>query len=409
MKFDAEVLVIGAGPAGATVALQLARRGVDVLMLERAHFPRDKPCGECVNPGAVVELRRLGLADQLRERLSPAPLRGWRVEAPDGAAFSSEFGSDSEGSPLEGWAVRRREFDAALLDEAERLGARCRFGYRVYDVIRDGGRVTGLLARDGTTTREIRGRFVVGAGGLRSVLRRRLSMGAGGGRLRKIALVGHLTGGNGNTGVGELRVRSGRTCGYARLGSGANVTLVVPEHEARGVAGRPREFLLGALHEFPEVGTRAKHWGIEDPVMVTGPFDLPTERLWVPGAVLVGDAAGYYDPFTGQGIHQALWTGRRAAEAIVQALGDPRGAVTALNRYERRVRLQLAPKRALQRVIEEAIERPALMSRLVSALAAADNATARLLRATGDVSHPLTLLSPAVWGRLLHGMARYQG
>jgi flavin-dependent dehydrogenase len=349
------------------------------------------------------------LADRLRERLSPEPLRGWQVEAPDGRAFAAEFGSDSNSCPLEGWAVRRRDFDAALLGEALRSGARVRFGLRVFDVLREDGRVIGLLGREGTVTREIRGRFVVGAGGLRSVLQRRLGLTARRARLRKIALVGHLAGGNGNAGVGELRVHGSRTCGYARLGAGANVTLVVPEQEARGVAGWPREFLLAALREFPEVKARADRWGMEDPVMVTGPFDVPANRLWVPGALLVGDAAGYYDPFTGQGIHQALWTGRQAAEAIVQALADPRGGGSALYRYEQRVRLQLVPKRTLQRVIEAAIGRPALMSRFVRALAGADEAAGRLLRATGDVSHPLTLLSPGIWARVVPEMVRYGG
>jgi hypothetical protein len=72
---DAEVIVVGGGPAGAALALRLAEDGRDVLVLERSRFPRDKPCGDCLNPGAVAELRHLRLADALRDALRPAPLR----------------------------------------------------------------------------------------------------------------------------------------------------------------------------------------------------------------------------------------------------------------------------------------------------------------------------------------------
>ena len=258
MSMEAEVLIVGAGPAGSALGLELARQGRDVLILERSAFPRDKPCGECVNPGAVAQLRRLGIADRLCEKLSPAPLRGWRIQAPSGASFDAEFGEAESGEPLGGWAVRRRDFDAAMLDEAIRAGVRVRFGVRVSDVLRDRRRVVGLLVREGSAAREARASLVVGADGIRSVIQKRLGLRSREPRLRKIALVGHLAGGNGSKSLGELRVRGGRTCGYAALGDGANVTLVVPESEAGAIAGRPREFLSAALSEFPEVGDRAR-------------------------------------------------------------------------------------------------------------------------------------------------------
>lgn len=400
-RMEAEVLIVGAGPAGAALGLELARGGCDVLILERARFPRDKPCGDCVNPGAVRELHRLGLADRLAALLLPGPLRGWRVEAPDGTVFQAEFGTAEDGRPLQGWAVRRSDFDAALLEEAERAGVRVRFGVRVFDVMREGGRAAGVASREGTSVRETRAAIVVGADGMRSVVQRRLGLGARPPRLRKIALVGHLADGNGSGAFGELRVRGGRTCGYAALGRGANVTVVIPEREAARIAGRPREFLTGALSEFPQVRERVLRCGLESSVMVTGPFDLPVRRPWAAGAVLVGDAAGYYDPFTGQGIHQALRSAGLAADAIRTVLRDPAGELKAFNRYGRRLRRELAPKRALQRVIEAVISRPFIMSRLLGGLGRQEAAAARFLRATGDLRHPGTLLDPVLWARLL--------
>ncbi len=403
-RTSAEITIVGAGPSGAAAALALARQGRDVLILERAEFPRDKPCGDCVNPGAVAELTRLGVADRLRRALAPHTLDGWRVEAPDGRTFQSVFGQAANGSPLRGWAVRRRDFDAALLREAERAGATVRFDIRVFDVCLQHGRVVGVLGHEGTQIREFRSKMVVGADGLRSVVRRRLGLARRTPRLRKVAVVAHLANGKAAGSYGELRVRGGRTCGYAPLGMGANVSLVIPQEEAGEIASSAYEFMIGSLAEFPDVLDRVRRSGLERKVMVTGPFDHPVRRPWAPGVLLVGDAAGYYDPFTGQGIYQALRSASLAVEAIEGCERDPAKEVEEFSRYERVLGRELAPKRALQRVIEAATNRPAVLSRFVRGLAGGEAVARRLLRATGDVAHPATLLDPVLWARLAYGM-----
>ncbi len=405
-----KVVVVGAGPAGATLALELARRGLQVEILERQRFPRDKPCGDCLNPGAVAELARLGLAERLRATLRPHRLQGWRVEAPDGRSFEAAFSpaNDPRGTVEVGWAVRRRDFDAALLAAAVQAGARVRFDARVFDLLRRGERVVGVVARQGTGIVELEASLVVGADGLRSVVQRRLALAARAPRLRKIALVAHLVRADGSEPFGELRVRGGRSCGFAPLRGGANITLVIPEREARQAAGDASRFLVEALSDFPDVAARVRNSALEDTVLVTGPFDRPVKRSWSAGALLVGDAAGYYDPFTGQGIYQALRSARLAAEAIVAALTDQTGEGAAFRRYDRALRREFAPKRGLQRVIEAASSRPRLMSRFVSELARGEAAAARrLLRATGDLEHPATVLHPLLLGRLLVGMVRW--
>jgi flavin-dependent dehydrogenase len=361
-----------------------------------------------VNPGAVAELEHLAVRGRLEVRLTPRRLRGWQVEAPDGRIFRACFGIDRDGRRPEGWAVRRRDFDAAVLEEAERAGVRVRFGVRVCDVIGANGRVAGVVARAGAGTSELRARFVVGADGLRSVVQRRLDLARRPARLRKIALVGHLAEAGDGNGFGELRVRGGRTCGYAPLPHGGNVTLVIPADEAAEVGGSPRDFFTAALSEFPEVQARVRAGGLETHVLVTGPFDRPVRRAWSPGALLVGDAAGYYDPFTGQGIYQALRSARLAAEAIDTALTDSEKEIQALARYGRRMSIEFGPKRGLQRFIEAAVSRPAVMSRFVCALSSRKGiAAGRLLRATGDLVHPAELLDPALWipllSRLVYG------
>lgn len=398
-RLDADVIVVGGGPSGSVLAWLLARGGHDVLVLERSAPPREKPCGDCVNPGAVAQLHALGLARRLAERLGPASLTGWSVQAPSGSRFRAEFGSGESG-----WAVRRRDFDAALLAEARRAGARFQARARVVDLLRraDGGTVgVRLRSRGSDAMEELRSTLVVGADGLRSVVQRRLGLAARAPRLEKIAIVGHLVGGNGASGYGELRVRDGRTCGYAPFVSGGNVTLVVPGAEASAIGGDPRRFLMEALRGFPEVETRVRSAGLEQNVLVTGPFDRPVRRPWAPGAILVGDAAGYYDPFTGQGIHQAIRSARLAAAAAAAIVERPDAEPDVLRDYERQLRRELRPVRAVQRVIEAVIRRPRLMASFTALLDRDAALATRLIRVTGDLANPAALLDPRAWLRRL--------
>ncbi len=136
--------------------------------------------------------------------------------------------------------------------------------------------------------------------------------------------------------------------------------------------------------------------------ILTATIGVTGRRAWTAGAALIGDAAGYYDPFTGQGVYQALLSARLAARAIESALRDPGTEMRAFKRYGRRLSRKLIPKRALQKVIEAAVSRPEVMSWFLGGLAQDDSAAKRLLRASADLDHPASMLDPVLWSRLLY-------
>jgi len=169
---SADVIVVGGGPAGASTAWALARNGVDVLLLDRARFPRPKPCAEYLSPQASRILADMGALEGI-ERAGAAQLAGMTVRAPNGVAFEGRFAAAHgfRGFRDRGLALRRETLDAIVLDRARAAGARVAEGVAVRDLLRDAHRrVCGVRASDGERERALAARVVVGADGLRREL-----------------------------------------------------------------------------------------------------------------------------------------------------------------------------------------------------------------------------------------------
>lgn len=390
-----EVVVVGGGPAGSAVATRLARAGHDVLLLDRAEFPRRKPCGECVNPAGVAALRDLGMLDTV-EAAGPAHLAGWRLRGVGGAGFDGGFAP-----PLHALGIARTVLDTLLLDGARAAGVEVRTGTRVADLLREGGGAAGVRAvdSDGEPV-DVHARLVIGADGLRSVVVRRLGLLRRGPRLRKVALAAHVRGIDSLGGRGELHLSAHGCAGVADVGDGtANVTVVAYGDEAARVSGDTDGYFDAALRRYGFADAERT-----EPAMATGPFDWPVRSAISAGAVLVGDAAGYYDPFTGQGIYRALRGAEMAAEVCTIALrsaGSGPIPEAALLPYERARRRAFAPGERVQKLVEAFVSRPRLFGAVSRRFARNPGLGDAVIAVTGDVRPARTLLNPALLARLL--------
>ncbi len=421
-----EVVIVGGGPAGAVTGMLLARSGHDVLLLERRSLPRRKACGDCISAGTTQLFERLGLLPDI-DALRPARLRGWRIIAPDGSSFTATFDEVSGGARHCGYAlaIPRDRLDTALLNAAAEAGVEIRAGARVADAACDRGGTTVRLQPD---TGPVHARLVIGADGLRSVVARASGSVQRAPRLRKLSLSTHALPPRRTDGLGEMHLARGACMGIAPVtaaGDACNVTLVVKSADAdvvhrgarggavNGARGVPRSLRLDTFvndwrQRFPLLSSAAPIHPLEGgDWMASGPFDMPVRDVVHDGIALVGDAAGYFDPFTGQGIHQAV-AGAELLAGIATAALRQAGPV-------RRERLAAwsaghaeltRGMRRLQRMIDAVLAQPALANAAIRALARSAVARNALLGVTGDLRAPASLLHPRLAISTLHSLLR---
>jgi flavin-dependent dehydrogenase len=399
-SLDAEVIVVGGGPAGASTAHALAREGVDVLVLDRAKFPRDKTCAEYLSPQASRILSDMNVLDEI-ERSSPAHLAGMKVRAPNGQYAYGEFASTHgfRGFRDHGLAVRRIILDAIVLAGASAAGARVEELVRITDVVKDSaGRVSGVnvIGADGSP-RALTSRYVVGADGLRSVVGRRLGLTRTSRFFpKRIALVAHYRGVRDVGPFGEMHVDHKGYFGIVDVGRGLmNVAVVVPMSRAREIGAGRAEFLEEWIASRPHLAERFVGAERVTAVHATGPFASVSRPAWASGAALVGDAADFFDPFTGEGIYAALRGGELLAPFIVEALrGTPSNESRVLGAYESARQSEFGGKWKLERIVGVAIAYPYFLNNAAKALSRHKDMADLLVGVAGDFVPTSLVLNP---------------
>lgn len=382
------MVVVGAGPAGSVAALCLARSGASVLLLERADLPRRKVCGGCVGPGALALLERLGVAGSLR--------------GAGGRLFSAvEILAGSSRARLElgdSTAITRTTLDRLLVDAAEEAGAGVRDGTRVYGVRPTGDGVEVRLSRPGSSEERLRAAVVVdasGLGGLPPVDDGVLGTAAEGGAVGTVEEVAP----DARVGVGAVFAARDATTtsspapspgasrpvgdagpaeGVLRMvvGRGGYVGMVTVEGGRLNVAAAlDRPFLAehgpeGAVRRIlaevrctlpdndPELGWKGT------PALTRRPASTARTRVF-----RVGDAAGYVEPFTGEGIGWAVSSGILVAPFVLDAVaGRPEAAARGWRWTHDRL---VARRQRVCRALAVGLRRPRLAGAVVAVLSVA--------------------------------------
>ena len=322
-----DIIIIGGGPAGSTVAALLAEKNLDVLLFEREKFPRFS-IGESLMPGTYWTLKRLGVLDKMKASEFPKKYSVQFYSKSGRASAPFYFFENDEHESSKTWQVLRSEFDQMLLDNAEEKGAEIRLETSVLEVLFEGDKAVGVRAkRPDKSIEEFRAEVVVDASGQSALISRKLKMSSVEPGLKKASIYTHFEGG-----VRDEGVDAGATIIYHTRNQDSWFWYIPLPNDvvSVGVVGS-LDYLLqnrkddaqkifdDEIEICPALKPRLENARQLFPFKVTKDFSYRANRLAGDGWVLVGDAFGFLDPIYSSGVFLALKSGEMAADAIVEA------------------------------------------------------------------------------------------
>jgi menaquinone-9 beta-reductase len=344
MASERDVIVVGAGPSGATTAVYLAQQGYDVLLLDRHRFPRDKTCGDAVPAGAIDTLNHLGMEDKIQQAVQRGelyPLESMLLVSPKGYELEAMFHKGPGGN--NSYVAPRIYFDALIQQHAIDSGAEFRQA-QVTGPLLENGRVVGVKMKENGRAQELRSKVVVGADGVTSVITRTLrpkeNQHVDG--HRAVALRAYIEGLEEFPHQVEFYLYNQILPGYAWIfptrHNQANVGLGMRLDHFRAKK-QSLEEMLDTFLAMPAIKKRLKpDWKLRD--MATWQLNFGSQKhlqYVFDGAILVGDAAGFINPLTGGGIHNAIISAKLAARTVHEAMQRGEVSRSSLEIYEQRV------------------------------------------------------------------------
>lgn len=389
MIYDA--VVVGAGPAGTSAAIGLAERGVRVALVDKARFPRVKPCAEYANPEAMRILDRLGLLDDIRAS-GAAVFRGMRVVSPGGRTLDLDYSAEANRHAL---GISRYALDALAVERCQRLGVELVDGAQVRSLTIE----RGVPATIGATLRgnqlSLRGRIVIGADGHHSAVARLLDLDMPVRWPRRIGLAAHLEGYELIGEMGEMHVGTDGYCGIAPQENGrVNAAMVIDMARFERRQGSVESFFDSALAAYPAMRERLVGTTRVTPVRGVGPLARRVRRVSGDGYLLAGDAAGFFDPFTGEGIFDALHGGELAAATAAAALDTGNTSAGGLASYDDAREAAFADKRRAAWLVQAFVRAPRLMDYALERIAARPAVRTTMTGVLGDYLDAGVVLSP---------------
>jgi menaquinone-9 beta-reductase len=373
-----DVVIVGAGPAGSLAAIILSRAGLRVRVFDRSRFPRPKLCGDTLNPGALRTLTRLMSIETLCA--SALPIDGMLLTGPGGVHVRGLYGDG-----VSGRAVERRILDGWLLDRAIESGARVEQGCGVDDAITDGDSVTGVRVGSRERSTAVPARIVIAADGRHSRLAFKAGLAQHPPRPRRWAIGAYFEAVEGGSTLGEMHVRKGHYIGVAPMPGGlTNACLVVP-HEQGGATWRDAGALLTTrLRQDPLLGSRMANARMIDRPAILGPMAVDVTAPGLPGLLLAGDAAGFIDPITGDGLTFALRGAELAAAVALDVVAGKTSRASAVHQLARRRRETFSAKWRANRSLRGLVASPYAVSVAAAAARIAPSMFQAIIRYAGD-------------------------
>ncbi|MDO5729372.1 MAG: geranylgeranyl reductase family protein [Actinomycetaceae bacterium] len=372
-EYTADVVVVGAGPAGSATAYYLARAGVDVALLEKATFPRDKICGDGLTPAAVAEIHLMGV-----DTTGWARNKGLNVIGGGHSIYLPW--PEQKSTPNYGMTRARMQLDEELVRRAESAGVRLYEGMNVTGALQTPtGRMRGVTAKigRGKEAREIEftAKVVVEAGGVAARLATSVGIEKKHNRPLGVAARAYFKSPRGNDEWmdSHLELWSGKReesdllPGYGwvfPMGDGVvNVGLGSVSSTAKATTLPYKEIFKSWIANLPEEWEMTAENQMGPLRSAALPMSFNRTPHYRDGLVIVGDAGGMVSPFDGEGIAPAMRAGRYAAESIVSALARQSefGFDKAMETYTEALRADWGGYYSLGRVFVRLIENPKIM------------------------------------------------
>jgi len=355
MRTQWDVVIAGAGPAGSIAATILARAGARVLLVDRARFPRDKLCGDSLNPGTLAQLRRLHLSSSIETH--SVPIDGMLVTGPRGVHIEGRYPAS-----VRGCIAMRRDLDYWLLGEALGAGAQFEEQVTVRRARLEQGargasspRVTGLMvASSQSGERAIPSRVTIAADGRRSAVAFELGLARHPTWPRRWAVGAYFGGVSGMSSLGEMHIRAGAYLGIAPLAYGLTNACLVTSGSTLGRMRSPERARRAMIDRDPPLGERFASARLVARPAVLGPLAVDVQGCGMSGLLLAGDAAGFVDPMTGDGLRFAVRGAELAAQAALEMLatGRPDAHITLAQRRREAFAWKWRFNRTLRRIVD---------------------------------------------------------